>query len=168
MNRSFGAPDLIAPFNPAAYPTQAMQIRSTHAFFTAAVERIKDDPMAYAGHIAANLWGLWNTSAYPPNIPWFVKLPLQFVSNVAWAAGLFGAVLALRRARGFHLGGAGAAILLYTMLVHLPLHTEARYTAAARPLLLLYGSAAIWWLWCRFRDRHMQQTSPPDAPAAGT
>lgn len=160
LNLSFGAPAQIAPFNPAGYPTQAMQIRSGEVFRAAALKRIQDDPEAYAGHIAANSWDLWNTSAYPPGVPWFAKSFLVLTSALVWAAGLLGAGLAFGRARGWPIGAAGAVILLYPMLVHLPLHTEARYTAAARPLLLLYASLAVVWIWQSLRREGDRQEVP--------
>ena len=43
-----------------------------------------------------------------------------------------------------------AFFMLYPMIVHLPPHTEACYTAAARPLLLMFAAATLHWLFVQY------------------
>ena len=50
VNRSIGADPLTAPFNPAAYPTQKLQVAMNKAFGAKSLERIRDMPLQYAEH----------------------------------------------------------------------------------------------------------------------
>ena len=139
INRSFGADPALVPFNPAAYPTRQQRIDSNREFGRAALRRISDDPISYIRHVVINVWSLWNTGEYPAGIPTLIVFSLSVVSAMMWAAGMIGAGVALIRHRlsGF---GIAALVMAYPMIVHLPLHTEARYTAAARPLLVMFAA----------------------------
>jgi hypothetical protein len=149
LNRRIGAPELTAPWNPATYPTQRQQIESVSEFGEAALERIKADPLSYARHVASNIWALWNTRTYPP-LPAPVEWALRLSSALVWLLGLAGLLLTPKRLWG------PLAVLLYVPAVHLWLHTEARYTASVRPLLLLVASLAVVAAWryaCKERCR---------------
>jgi hypothetical protein len=137
-NQKFGAPPTAAPFNPATYPTNAQRIASTSVYRDLAIERIKHDPVAYLVHVFKNVFTLWNSSSYP--LPQPAAAGLALVSGVVWLFGMSGAMLALVRRQRI---GAAACFMLYPMLVHLPLHNEARYTAAARGLLLMFASLML-------------------------
>jgi hypothetical protein len=151
LNHSIGAPPMVAPFNPAAYPTVETQIRSNLVFGQAAVERIKRDPMEYGRHVIGNLWWLWNTSRYPAGIPPWLQGFLIGISGLIYVFGIAGVVLVFFRDDNLPYGVRPALIMLYVFVVHLPLHTEARYTAAARPLLLMFASVALASLFVRTR-----------------
>lgn len=150
LNASFGADPLTPPFNPAAYPTAELQRQSSHTFGRAAVRRIIADPGDYALHVVRNLWALWNTSAYPSMIPAIGRLGLIVISALVCIAGLIGLLVTARSRRPI---AAAGLILLYPMVIHLPLHTEARYTAAVRPLLLMFAALAVLWLVTCYRER---------------
>jgi len=153
LNSSFGAPPLTAPFNPAAYATAQLQEQSSEVYLQAAERRIAADPVHYATHVLTNVWALWNSSIYPPAIPAIGQWAMKLVSGLVWLAGGAGLLLALFSRRPI---GAAALVTLYPMVVHLPLHTEARYTAAARPLLLMFASIAVLWLVRCYREGRLQ------------
>jgi len=143
LNASLGADPLTAPFNPAAYPTNQQQRQSSAIFLEAAKARIVADPASYARHVARNFWALWNTSNYPGAIPPIGQWGLALISGLVCIAGLVGVLVAMQTRRPI---AACGLILLYPMIIHLPLHTEARYTAAVRPLLLMFASLTVLWL----------------------
>ena len=145
MNTAIGAPALTAPWNPAAYPTRRMQIESTQRTLDLAKQRIADDPQNYARHVAGNAWRLWNTANYPASIPAPAVALLRIMSAFVFAAGLAGVVLSLIRPDGWRIPLWLAGLFLYVPAIHVFLHTEARYTAPDRPLLLLFAGAFCWW-----------------------
>jgi hypothetical protein len=162
LNSEIGAPALTAVWSPMAYRTRETQIRSTDVTLKAALERIKVDPGNYMHHVVANIWDLWNTSHYPESVPAFVRIALTVISAVATILGLCGAALGLLGVRGWPLTRGVALLLLYLPAVHIWLHTEARYTAPARLLLLLHGAAFAWWLWQRYlkNAKRFQHAAP--------
>lgn len=68
----------------------------------------------------------------------------------AAAIAMLGLASSILRIRGWPLSFGMAFFMLYPMIVHLPLHTEARYTAAARPLLLMFAAATLHWPFVRY------------------
>jgi hypothetical protein len=158
LNRSIDAPPLTVPFNPADYQDQRAQIRSTQVFGRAAVGRIEADPAGYLRHVAANIWLLWNTSIYPANLPKAAQLALRLVSALVFIAGVLGLFIALASSRRRHFIPI-AALLVYLPAIHIWLHTEARYTAAARPILLLFVSVFACFAWDRFQARDGEPAS---------
>jgi len=153
LNTSLGADPLTPPFNPAAYPTNQQQRQSSAVFLEAAQARIVADPGSYARHVARNFWALWNTSNYPGAIPAVGRWGLALISGLVCLAGLVGLLLALQSRRPI---AAAGLVLLYPMIIHLPLHTEARYTAPVRPLLLMFASVAVLWLLKCYRNGQWQ------------
>jgi hypothetical protein len=143
LNSSIGADPLTPPFNPAAYPTPELQRLSSAVFLEAAKQRIVRDPGSYVRHVVGNVWALWNTSTYPAALPAIGRIGLTIISGMVYIMGLVGLLLALKERQRI---AAAGLVLLYPMAIHLPLHTEARYTAAVRPLLMLFASFAILWL----------------------
>ena len=137
LNRSIGAPDLTAPWNPADYSSLAQERASVTVFQNAAIQRIEADPSFYARHVALNVWRLWNSSTYPA-----LPLLLALVSAIVTLLGFAGAALTIRRPE-LSVTRAQVLMLLYLPLVHAGLHTEARYTAAARPLLVMFAAIFI-------------------------
>ena len=142
INASIGAPALTVPFNPADYADQRLQLLSTKAFGDAAMKHIRSDPAGYLSHVAANVWLLWNTSIYPSGVPAGARLGLRAISAIVFVLGVFGLLIALG-SRERTLWSAPAALLLYLPAIHVWLHTEARYTAAARPLLLMFAAVFL-------------------------
>ena len=155
LNRAIGAPAATVPFNPAAYDGQQAQTASSRLFGEAALQHIKAEPGLYARHVAANLWLLWNTSIYPAALPPIPRVALRIVSALTLIAGLLGLAIAMTSDRRRALLPA-AALLLYLPAIHIWLHTEARYTAAARPLLLMFAAILASFVAERF-GRHLRQ-----------
>lgn len=155
MNAQLHAPPLSSPSNPTAYADQRAQIASEDLARAFAIRNIAADPGAYAGHVARNVFALWNTSHYPA-MPAPLRVLLQIISALVWALALAGVALALRRPRLW----PALAVLLYVPAIHLWLHTEARYTAAVRPLLLGFAVLAIIAL--------IKRLSPGWRPAPGS
>jgi hypothetical protein len=153
LNRRIGAPPLTAPWNPITFPDRATQIASTKVYRDAAIARFSAEPAAYAAHVLANIWRLWNMSEYPPALPSPARLLLALLSGLATILGGVGVLIGLIRARGWPLPLAPTLILLYLPGLHLWLHTEARYTAPARLLLLLHAALLLAWAvrWWRGR-----------------
>jgi hypothetical protein len=145
LNRSIGAPARTVPFNPAGYSDQQTQIRSTQVFGRAAVAHIKGRPADYLRHVGANVWLLWNTSIYPSRVGNAARLILRLVSGAVFILGMAGLITAVRSPRRRDFVPA-AVLLLYLPAIHIWLHTEARYTAAARPLLLMFAGffLSLW------------------------
>jgi hypothetical protein len=147
LNRSFGAPPETVPFNPAAYETNDQRIQSSRIFGQAALHRIEARPGEYFGHVIGNLWLLWNTSVYPASAPPLARFALRAISGLILIAGLFGLFIAVRKAGPWRMLLPAAAVMLYFPAIHIWLHTEARYTAAARPLLLMFASLPLAVAW---------------------
>jgi hypothetical protein len=151
VNRSIGAPPGAGSENPVHDPTLRTRMASSPAFGHAAIERIRNNPSVYAKHVIKNVWLLWNSSRYP-GIPAAAAIMLFVISYFVWVSGMTGAALSLFTARNWPLSPAAACILLYPWAVHLPMHLEARYTAAARPLLLMFAALALGWLAARISE----------------
>jgi hypothetical protein len=139
LNSSIGAPPLTEPFNPVAYPTEQTRIASTAVLGATARDWIKQHPTDYLRHVIGNVWLLWNTSIYPPSVPAIGRSLLRVISGLVLICGFLGVLVALRSSRWRQLLPA-IALLVYLPAIHIWLHTEARYTAAARPLLLMFAS----------------------------
>ena len=166
VNRSIGAPEELSPVNPAWYPSRELQIQANLAFGKRGVERIRDDPGAYAMHVFHNIWRLWNTSEYPAAIPQPLQLLLKVISYSIFAFGLLGSVGAIFNLNGLGRWRPAALVMLYPYSVHLWLHTEARYTASVRPLLVLFAALLIASLWRRAEARRGAAGSPSTASGA--
>lgn len=110
-------------------------------FKKVALARMKADPLDAVLHIANGTWRLFMTREYP--LPWPFTLPLHILSLGVIGLAVWGA--ATRR-----LSFVPAAILLAVLIPHLPLHSEARYTAPLRPILLFYASFILATLFQRF------------------
>lgn len=158
LNRSIGARQLTAPWSPGMYTTGAMRVRSAQVFGAKAIERIKADPAHYARYVTSNLWYLWNTSRYPP-VPGVALLKL--VSAVVFLAGIGGIALAILGR--LPVGWGPAVIVAYPLAVHVFLHTEARYTASVRPLLMMYAALFLGWVFqsaMSLRRRRLDRAAP--------
>lgn len=167
LNGQIGAPPLVAPWNPMNYDTVAAQMRSTKVLRRAALERIKADPADYLSHVVLNGWRLWNTSRYPSLVPAPIAWGLVALSSIVTVLGLLGAALSLLRAGGWPLPAAQALVLLYPAAIHVWLHTEARYTASVRLLLLMNAAAFLWWAFERLSRRRDGTADVPAVPRPG-
>jgi hypothetical protein len=157
LNQEAGAPSNTAPFNPTNYATNEQQRAISLAALQAGLSRIKAEPGAYGLHVLQNVWALWATSVYPSSTPSLIKFAFDAISYGMLALGMAGVVLSFFRPAGWMLPWTPAVILLYIPAIHLWLHTEARYTAPVRPILLLFAAAAIQWLYCRWRASRSEQ-----------
>jgi hypothetical protein len=145
IDREIGAPQNIQAFDPWAYPTNRLRIAAASAYQDAAIDRISADPANYGRHVLNNMWALWVTKRYPG-----LSDPLAIVLRASsWAvyllgfAGMAAAVVSPRR---WLLPRFLVPVVLYPAAIHLWLHTEARYTAATRLLLLMFAAAFVGWL----------------------
>ena len=106
--------------------------------------RMRADPLNAAMHSLNGTWRLFTTSEYP--LPWPLTIPLHILSIGTLALAAWGA------ARGTSTR-VPIIVLLAVLIPHLPLHTEARYTAPLRPILLFYASAVVAMSVNRFGPR---------------
>jgi hypothetical protein len=142
LNASFGAPKMTSPANPVNYPDNRTRIRTNLVFRDAAVEHFKQEPATYARHMVKNLWFLWNTSEFP-GVNSAVKYALLLASAIVCIFGVAGGMLTLLSRLTIPLPRSLAAFLFYPFVLHIPLHLEARYTAAARPLLMMFAAVMV-------------------------
>jgi hypothetical protein len=122
-----------------------LRIAAAQVFKRAAIQRISADPMNYAGHIVHNLWALWVTKRYS-GLPTSVSAGLMISSFVVFLLGFAGMGVSLVRPRTAPLPWLLVPVALYPFAIHLWLHTEARYTAATRPLLMMFAAGFVIWL----------------------
>jgi len=135
------------------YPERRLQIAESRSFLEAAIQRIGERPSDMVFHIVKATWRLVNTGDYP-GIPRAVGLAMTVVSFAVFALGVLGAVgtLALRPRP---VSAAPLLVWLCVQAPHLPLHTEARYTADVRLIVMLYAAVAVALL----IDRRRPQSS---------
>lgn len=169
INREIGAPETIQTFDPYDYPTTALRVAAARAYVPAALDRIERDPGFYANHVFHNLWELWVTKKYPERIPPAVALLMKLSSWAIFLLGICGMAAAFIRPRGWVLSWTLVPITLYPAAIHLWLHTEARYTAATRLLLVMFAAAFLSWLLSRLRgpSERAQQVSSGALQFAG-
>ena len=146
INRQIGASEGVRlSFDPYFYPTNRLRMAAAGAYFDAGLRRVEEDPRLYAGHVIRNIWNLWITRSYPANIPPLLVAALKLSCWLVLAAGFVGLAAALVRPAGWIVPWGLVPIAFYPAAVHLGLHTEARYTAAARPLLIMFAGALAAW-----------------------
>jgi hypothetical protein len=141
LNKSMGAPPMTAPYSPDYYESSYHKLAGERVFRRAALDRIAAAPGAYLRLVVKKWWRLWNTAEYPAAVPLWAQVFLKVVSAVICLLGFGGAAYALFGQRDYTLK-VPSMIVLYFPLVHAWLHTEARYTAPAR-LLLLFNAAVL-------------------------
>ena len=146
INQQLGVDESYAPWGAYNYPTNRTRIAVTEVTRELALQRIQTDPWSYARHVATNGWRLWHTSNYPDRLPGFAVVALKLASWAIFILGMAGAILSIVPPRSWPLSAAPTIILLSIPAVHLWLHTEARYTASVRPILLLLAATTLVWL----------------------
>lgn len=149
MNAQLGVDPLYPPWVPGNYPDNSSRIGITKLAGDLAVERIRRDPGAYAEHVIRNVWRLWHSESYPAALPAVAVVALKLVSAGIVLFGAVGIALSFLRPRGWPIAAAPSVVLLSVLMVHVWLHTEARYTASVRPILMMLAAAAIWWCCAR-------------------
>lgn len=142
-NREIGVAPRTAVNDPTAYKTFKMQRRAAKVLLREGLERIQARPGDYAHHVAGNIWQLWNTTRYPSRVPGAAQWLLRVLSGLVYVLGLAGAVWFLLSRKAPTSLKVPALMLLYMPALHLWLHTEARYTAPVRPLLVLFASLVL-------------------------
>jgi hypothetical protein len=145
INRSIGAPENILAFDPWAYPTDHLRIAAADEFRRAAVVRIAENPVRYVEHVLHNLWALWVTKRYD-RLPAIVGIALAASSALVFVLGLAGMAMSMLRTRNWPIPWPLVPVTLYPAAIHLWLHTEARYTAATRLLLMMFAGSLLAWL----------------------
>jgi hypothetical protein len=160
INQSIGAPAMTPPFNPESYP-QEIRIRASHAYAEEAFERMLHNPGGYIIHSINKWWRLFNTAEYPGRLPIGLRVFLQISSALIWLLGFAGTIYLFLTGANFGLKIPSVA-LLYFPLVHMWLHTEARYTASARLLLLFNASILLFVVYRKFVERRNRARLRPD------
>ena len=155
INQRLGLPPRTAPWNPAVYPTLRTRIDSQQLILRIALDRIAADPLHYATHVANNGWRLWVTSNYPESVPVPVQWALTVISILILLAGVAGCIAAVRRAAPWPVPIYPALMLLYVPAIHVWLHTEARYTAAVRLILVAYAAVFVMMCASKLRRRRV-------------
>lgn len=122
------------------HPARRTQIAVGRAFREAAWERIRRNPEDALLHSVRATWRLLNTGEYPP-LPGYITLLLKLISFSVCALGIAGAAWTL--VSPSQIGRAPFLIWLSIQVPHLPLHTEARYTASVRLLVVLYAAVTV-------------------------
>ena len=84
-------------------------------------------------------------------------------STFVWAAGMFGACAAILGKWQLGRWRVAAIVMLYPLAIHMWLQTEARYTAVARPLLVMFAAIALFRL-CTHLG-HNRRRVPREFPA---
>ena len=161
INQSIGAPAMTPPFNPESYP-QELRIRASHAYAKEAFERMLHNPGGYIIHSITKWWRLFNTAEYPDRLPIGLRMSLRISSAIIWLLGFAGTIYLFLRGANFGLK-IPSVVLLYFPLVHMWLHTEARYTASARLFLLLNASILVFVVYRKFVERRNLALLRPDA-----
>ena len=105
-------------------------------FRDAAFRRMAADPLDTALHSIKAVWRLFNTQRYP--VPPSIALGLGMISTIVWLLGMIGMAL---YARGKLI--IPAALFWAVLVGHLPLHTEARYTALLRLILMVFAALSV-------------------------
>jgi hypothetical protein len=158
-NREIGVKPRTPVNDPTNYAGPQTQQRAARVLMRAAIERIRERPGDYTQHVAGNVWQLWNTSRYPARVPVAAQWVLRVLSGIVFALGLAGGAWFLFSRAAPPGLKVPALMLLYVPAVHLWLHTEARYTAAVRPLLLLFASVVLIAIVQRFSSARAARRS---------
>ena len=111
---------------------------TTEVYRDAALKRLAAHPADTALHSIKAIWRLFNTADYPAPRP--VAFCLSLVSAIVWLLGFCGIVWVMLKRTAPR---SPAVIFLLVLAAHLPLHTEARYTAVLRLILLFYAARLI-------------------------
>lgn len=165
IDRRIGAPLNIGGFDPYNFPTAKLRIAASKEYLRVAIGRIAERPGFYANHVIHNLWELWVTKKYAPkmaSVPKIGGLIIAGLAVVNWGVfifGMVGMVVALARPAGWTVPWALVPITWYPAGIHIWLHTEARYTAATRPFLVLFCAAFLVWVAGRYSSRPRSATN---------
>ena len=139
--RVLGVPENTCLHAPTAIPAP-LRAQGNRILFAAAMERIRAHPAEFGKHVAWKWWRLFQPEAYPEKVPSAVVGFLRVTGGIVWILAFGHALFALWQRRDA-VAMWLAAVLLVVPLPHLVLHTEARYTAAVRLVLLLHATFAI-------------------------
>lgn len=142
INAQFGIPADTPPYAAEVYGSADQQIRAAGLLRKLAIENIERNPWGYLRTVLARCWKLWNIAAYPTNIPYPLRMLLKTVAGLVSGLGLAGGI-ALLIWRRSQLAVGVVLPLLYLPAVHAWLATTGRYTAPARPLLLLSATLVL-------------------------
>jgi hypothetical protein len=151
INKSVGAPPMTPPINPESY-SQEVRVMAGRAYAREAFERMLRNPGGYIGHSIGKWWRLFNTAEYPDGLPAVLKSLLRISSALVWLLGFAGTILLFLKGADFGLK-IPSVVLFYFPMVHMWLHTEARYTASARLLLLFNASILLFAAYRKFGKR---------------
>jgi hypothetical protein len=135
-----------APAYPVAqhYPRRQFEKALSDAFAAAAIERARERPGEAVTRVLNSTWRLLNTGVYP-KMPPAAELILKTVSFSVFIAAVVGLLVALTVRPG-SVSLVPLVVWLSLQTPHLALHTEARYTAPIRLIVVLYSSVAVVWI----------------------
>lgn len=136
------------------YPYAAHQIALDDQFKKHALDRIRADPGQYVGHLLRSVWNIWNTQEYPPSLPSFARIALMAMSGLTITLAALGAIMSLIPRSDVKLSRVPLLTILIVTAVHLPLHTEARYTATVRLLMLIYAASFVIFVVHNFTSKY--------------
>jgi len=137
INQALGVPSWSDPANTELMPTLQSQLAAGPALLRDALQLIWHRPWPYVSHVVLAWYHLFNPAAYPMRSPFAVML-LRVASALIWALGILGLILLYRDRAIWAL--PLIALMLYSPLTHCFLHTEARFTAGSRLLLVAVAS----------------------------
>lgn len=123
------------------------------AYKRQALANIEAHPGRMVTHIANATWRLFVSD--PRSFPAFARVPLTLIAILMLGLAVIGGATRAMR--------WPATVALAVLIPHLPLHTEARYTAAIRPILLLCATHGVVLLYRLWRQRG-PVARPPKAP----
>lgn len=170
IDREVGAPPDIGGFDPYNFPTAQLRIAAPQAYLRIALQRISANPGFYANHVVHNLWELWVTKKYAPKLasaPKIGGLVIFCLALVNWSVfilGMTGMVVAVAQPKDWLVPWILVPITWYPAGIHIWLHTEARYTAATRPLLVMFAAAFLAWLGSRYVSQRESLEKSPVVP----
>lgn len=141
LNESLGIPPTTPPFSPESYPPK-QRIEAGKRYAGLALERIAAQPLVQGATVFWRSWRVWNTMRWPAWVPGSVRWGLASAASLVWLAGFWGCVLIFFRSDLACLRPV-ALVVVYLTCLHSLLHTEARYTAAARLPLALCATVPL-------------------------
>jgi len=124
-------------------------------------EEISADPAGYVARaFTYRFWVLWAAELPVPDVaqvPRAVRLLAWMPQFAIVALAAVGVLVKLRSSVAAKVVGG---ILLYVTVAHLPFYVDARYSVAAKPVMLVAAAVGAAWVWRVTRNVLGRRTSP--------